>query len=342
MGRTTLGRATNNLKKSGPGIKSRLTLAVFVALASAQGSVYAQNDESLEEVLVTGSRIRTRGMETPNPVTVVTLDQLNVTAPTTLIEGLAALPQFYMSNTTENTGGFFTSAGAGSLNLRGLQGKRTLTLLSGRRVVSSTIYGGPDINLFPKSLVKTVETVTSGATAAYGTDAVAGVVNVILDTEFEGYKGSVQSGRTARGDNDNYDFSVAGGWQLSEKSHLLLSAEKFDQEGVYSYEGYDWFNGGGLIQNSSPTAGQTPDNPIRKFYPNVTSISASLDGILRFPASVGKHIFDKNGNASPFVVGSASDNLSQTGGSGTNTTIRKRKSSVMPPIPTILAILIMT
>ena len=78
-------------------------------------------------------------METPNPVTVVTPEQLQLTAPTTMIEGMAELPQFYQSTTTTNTGIFFTTAGAGSLNLRGLQGKRTLTLLSGRRVVPSTI-----------------------------------------------------------------------------------------------------------------------------------------------------------------------------------------------------------
>ena len=300
--------------------KAPLSTAILLALASAQGGIYAAEPsaERLEEITITGSRIRTNGMETSNPVTVVTLDQLNITAPTTLVEGLAALPQFYQSNTTENTGGFFTTSGAGSLNLRGLEGKRTLTLLSSRRVVSSTIYGGPDINLFPKNLIKTVETVTSGATAAYGTDAVAGVVNIILDTGFEGYRGSVQSGQTARGDNNNYEISLAGGWALTEKSHLLLSGESFDQEGVYSRDGYDWFTGSGLIQNNSATAGQTPDNPIRKAYPNVTSISASLDGILRFPASVGKYIFDKSGNAVPFVAGTASDNLAQTGGSGTN------------------------
>src|SRR4030042_3694093 len=67
----------------------------------------------LEEILVTGSRIRTTGMETPTPVTVVTLEEINISAPTTMIEGLALLPQFYGSSTTQNTGGFFTSQGAG-------------------------------------------------------------------------------------------------------------------------------------------------------------------------------------------------------------------------------------
>ena len=120
-------------------------------------------------------------------------------APTTLIDALVELPQFYGSATTSsfNTGanGFFTSPGGGSLDLRGLGTKRTLTLLDGRRMVDSSLYGGPDINLFPQALVKRVDTVTGGASAAYGTDAVAGVVNFVLDTKFNGFKAAVHRGR---------------------------------------------------------------------------------------------------------------------------------------------------
>src|SRR5690606_16984710 len=156
----------------GPCRKSRLPIAIALAIAGAEGTVHAQTeDAAVEEVVVTGSRLRPTGMDTPNPVTIVTPEEINLLSPTTMVEGLAQLPQFFMSNTTANTGGFFTSPGAGTLNLRGLQGKRTLSLLDGRRIVSSTIFGGPDINLFPEQLIRTVETVTGGATAAYGTDA---------------------------------------------------------------------------------------------------------------------------------------------------------------------------
>src|SRR5690606_13692820 len=129
--------------------------------------------------------------------------EVNIIAPTTLIEGLSELPQFFGSSTTQNPGGFFTTTGGGSLNLRGLNSKRTLQLLDGRRVVQSTIFGGPDINLFPENVIRTVETVTGGATAAYGTDAVAGVVNFILDTSYEGIRGSVQGGENSKGHGSN-------------------------------------------------------------------------------------------------------------------------------------------
>src|SRR5690606_19061231 len=114
------------------------------------------------------------------------------------IEGLADLPQFNGSFTPENFGGFsfVTSPGSGTLSLRGLQGKRTLTLLDGKRVVGASLFGGPDANLFPTQLLRTVESVTGGASAAYGTDAVAGAVNFILDKDYTGVKVRLSAART--------------------------------------------------------------------------------------------------------------------------------------------------
>ncbi len=300
----------------------RLPLAVLMALASVQG-VQAQ-DEELEEVMVTGSRIRTTsGMETPNPVTVVTMEQISLTAPGSLIDGLAELPQFAGSNTTANPGSFFNDPTTGSLSLRGLQGKRTLTLLNGRRVVSSTMNSGPDINLFPEGMLSSVETVTGGASAAYGTDAVSGVANFMLNTNFTGYKGSVQMGENYNGDNKNYEVSFSGGWDLDEKSHLLLSVEKYEQDEVNGREDYDWYEGNGLLTNPSATAGQTPGNPIRLPYSHVVSRNSSYDGVIAFPAASGLGVWNvaPTGAATPFVLGSASDanfHSIANGGSGTD------------------------
>lgn len=302
---------------------SSLAVAVMLAAVGVQ-QAHAQ-DESLEEVMVTGSRVRvTSGMETPNPVTVVTLEQISVTSPGSMIDGLAELPQFSGSNTTANPGSFFNNPTTGNLSLRGLQGKRTLTLLNGRRVVSSTMISGPDVNLFPEGMMRSVETVTGGATAAYGTDAVSGAVNFILDTNFTGYKGSAQMGENYNGDNQNYEVSLSGGWDIGEKGHLLLSAEKYEQDGVFTRGGYDWYHAAGMLTNPSATAGQTPDNPLRLPYANVVSRNASFDGVIQFPtntAGIGNYIVDPNGNATPFVLGSASDanfHSITNGGSGTD------------------------
>jgi iron complex outermembrane recepter protein len=299
-------KAKRSATGSGPCRKSPLSIAIVLALGAAQGVAHAQLDE-LEEIVITGSRLRATGMDLPNPVTVVTTEELSLIAPTNLIEGLAQLPQFYMSNTTQNPGGFFTTQGAGSLNLRGLQSKRTLQLLDGRRVVQSTIFGGPDINLFPENVISRVETVTGGASAAYGTDAVAGAVNFILDTSFEGIRVNLSGGRNDKGHGDHYEFSLGAGFALGERTHLLVSVEKSEQDPIWADQilEYDWYRARALIENPDvANRGLTPDNPFFLPVNRVYSSAFSLDGIFHLPgAAGGAQILDQNGNPSPFVPG---------------------------------------
>jgi outer membrane receptor protein involved in Fe transport len=278
----------------------------MAALGAAPEAARAQ-DQELEEVVVTGSRIRTTGIDMPNPVMVVTREEMSVIAPTNMIEGLAELPQFYASSTTQNPSPFFTSDGAGSLNLRGLQSKRSLQLLDGRRVVPSTIFGGPDINLFPENMIRTVETVTGGATAAYGTDAVAGAVNFILDTDFEGIRANVSAGENDGEGGQHYEASFGGGFALGERTHLLVSLERSEQDPIWGYDilEYDWYKARALLESTAPGAGQSRENPALIAVDQVYSMNYSLDGILHFPAAQGgSQIFDASGNYSPFVLGS--------------------------------------
>ena len=270
--------------------------------------IYAQAEGPTdEEIIVTGSRLRTSGMDMPSPVTVVTREEVSIIAPTNLVEGLAELPQFYGSNTTQNPGNLFVTEGAGSLNLRGLQSKRTLQLLNGRRVVQSTIFGGPDINLFPENVIRSVETVTGGASAAYGTDAVAGAVNFILDTDFEGFKANVSGGENDLGGGDHYEASFGAGFAFGDNTHLLVSLERSDQDPIWGEQllDYDWYRARALIENTAPGAGTTQDNPALIPYDRIRTVSSSLDGIVYLPAAAGgTQIFDANGSLSPFVLGS--------------------------------------
>jgi outer membrane receptor protein involved in Fe transport len=292
---------------TGLGRKSRLAIAIMAALGG-QSLAQAQDPavDTGDEITVTGSRIRTTGMDMPNPVTTVTQDEISVLAPTNMIEGLAELPQFYMSNTTQNPGNYFVTEGAGCLNLRGLQCKRTLQLLDGRRVVQSTIFGGPDINLFPANVIRTIESVTGGATAAYGTDAVSGVVNFILDTDFEGFKANVSTGANDNGDGEHYEASFGAGFALGEKTHLLISLEKNEQDPIWGDQiyDYDWYQARALVNNPAAGAGTTPDNPFYIPANDVYSLDYSLDGIFHFGAAAGgERILDANGNPSPVVPG---------------------------------------
>jgi outer membrane receptor protein involved in Fe transport len=257
-----------------------------------------------KQIVVTGSRVVTNGMASPVPVTAVPAEQLDAMDPSSLLASVTQLPQFY-ANQTPNTSPFFTRSGTGTLNLRGLGPNRTLTLLNGRRFPSSSAFGGVDINVFPEAMIKGIETVTGGASAAYGTDAVAGVVNFILDTDFEGFRATLQGGLTSRDDAYNWEGDLAYGTNVGDRGHLLLAGSRAVQEGVFNYRGRDWYKGvGALLINNVWTD-----------YPGVVSMNGSFDGIITSPNPLLNGLqFDRNGQTHPFVPGSISTGAVGTSG----------------------------
>ncbi|KPL68657.1 hypothetical protein SZ64_11420 [Erythrobacter sp. SG61-1L] len=276
-----------------------MTMGATVALA--------QDDTASEEqptIVVTGSRLVTNGMDTPVPVTAVQAEELEAMDPSSLIASVSQLPQFY-ANQTPGNAAFFTRSGTGTLNLRGLGVNRTLTLLNGRRFPSSSAFGGVDINVFPEAMIKGIETVTGGASAAYGTDAVAGVTNFLLDTDFTGVQLDLQGGITSRGDNENYEGKLAWGTNLGDRGHLLVAASYAKTEGVHSYEGRDWYNATGALQI----------NGVWTDYANVRSMHGSFDGIISSASPLLNGLqFSANGTTSPFVPGSVSTGAIGTSG----------------------------
>src|SRR5690606_26511178 len=125
------------------------------------------------------------------------------------------------------------NVGARVLDLRGLGGERTLVLVDGKRFVPSTQRGTVDINLIPSALVQRTEIVTGGASAAYGSDAVAGVVNFILDRDFQGLKGTAQFGIAEEGDNEEYFASLAYGTTFAQgRGHFMIAGEYSKNEGM--------------------------------------------------------------------------------------------------------------
>lgn len=291
-------------------------IACMLVMGLSQAPALAQ-DGGVEEVTVTGSRIQqTSGMNTPTPVTVVTGEELALMAPGNVIDALSQLPLFYGNTSANDPGGFFGSPGSGNLNLRGIGTRRTLVLLDGRRVVSSTRFGGTDISVFPEALIRSVETVTGGASAAYGTDAVTGVVNFVLDTEFEGFSGHAQSGTSSRGDGDNWEASFTGGVAFGDgdRMHLLFAADHFDQDGIHTYEGRGWYQNWGIINNPDP------NGPAELVRPNVVSRTATFDGLIFAPGTPLHNLnFNSQGTAAtPFNLVAGQPGLSQSiaGGAG--------------------------
>lgn len=248
-----------------------------------------------ETIVVTGSRLMTTTMDTPQPVTAVAADQLDAMDPSSLIASVSQLPQFY-GNTTPNNSAFFVRGGTGNLNMRGLGPNRTLTLLNGRRFPSSSAFGGVDVNLFPEAMVSSVETVTGGASAAYGTDAVAGVVNFKLNTRFEGLTVDAQVGETGRGDAQSYQVNAAGGIALGDRGHVLLAGTVAHQGGVHTYRDRGWYQGWGALLDQ---------NGMWRNYPNVVSNVGSFDGVIFAPGTAINGLqFHPDGSYSPFQRGS--------------------------------------
>jgi outer membrane receptor protein involved in Fe transport len=254
---------------------------VFLASASptvvqaAEAQKAQAAPAAVQEVVVTGSHLRQNGLQSPVPITAVTATELKAMSPSTLIEGVTKLPQFYNSQ-TPNSGNWFTRGGYGNLDIRGLGINRTLTLLDGRRVISQTAFGGVDVNMFPQELIKRVETVTGGASAAYGTDAVAGVANFFLDTDLQGLRLTGEGGQTSRGDAGNYLISGAYGMKLGDKGHILLASEFFKQDGVFNYKGRNWYQAWGTVPDSTG---------VLRIVPHVVSKDSTFGGLIFAPGT---------------------------------------------------------
>lgn len=280
--------------------------------AAQQEEAQARADATppLEEITITGSRITRDGMETPTPVTSLQAQDIDTLAPGQLIEAMTLLPQF-LSNSGPSTVGSVTGpTGSSFLNLRGIGHNRTLVLVNGRRVAPSNRLGTPDVALLPQAVISNVEIVTGGASAAYGSDAVSGVVNYVLDTDFSGIKGHSQYGFTQRGDNERSEWSFTAGGDLGARTHALFSLEQFEAAAVESYEGRDWFRNWGTVDvggNGQP----------RVVASDVRSRLYTAGGLIRLPGSA-LHMthFTTGGVPEKFVDGTLVGRTRQVGGTG--------------------------
>jgi len=197
----------------------------------------------LDAVVITGSRIVRDGYTAPTPVTVAPIEQLQQTTPSSIPDGLNKLPQFSFSTSTAangSVGGAPSVYGGNFLNLRGFGLPRTLILMDSRRVPSTSINGLVDVNTLPQMLIQRVDVVTGGASAVYGSDAVTGVVNFVLDKHFDGLKAVVQGGTSSVGDANSYRIGIAGGGSVTDRGHLIWSVERYQNDGVRRHQDRPW------------------------------------------------------------------------------------------------------
>jgi iron complex outermembrane receptor protein len=232
------------------------------ALAQETSAPAGSSEAALsEQIIVTGSRVTRDGFQAPTPVMVLTQEDIQNTSPTNNIADFVnQLPALAGSIRPSNSRLELSNgiAGINALNLRSLGTVRTLVLIDGRRSVGSTASGVVDINTIPQSLVERVEVVTGGASAAYGSDAVAGVTNFILKKDFSGLKLSGDVGVTDEGDGFNYSASIAAGLKFADgRGRLIVAGEIAHSDGIFQVD-RDWNHTGFVrIQNPAWTANST-------------------------------------------------------------------------------------
>ena len=293
-----------------------------IVLAQAQGSAAPapapaaapaeMSTTTVETVAVTGSRVISDAANSPTPLTAISTAQLQATTPSNVPDALNKLPVFQGSAQPRSAGNGGSSAGINVLALRNFGAQRTLVLFDGHRVAPANANGTVDVDTLPQMLMSRVDVVTGGASAVYGSDAITGVVNFVLDKHYTGFKFNTNVGISNYGDGASYKVEAAAGMDLfGGRGHLEGSAEYFHQDGVPElarpYGSQFW----------SITGAGTAANP-RVFTINARNATASDGGIIHCGGcAIDNQQFIGNGVVGQFLHGQKTGTGSvESGGDG--------------------------
>jgi iron complex outermembrane receptor protein len=270
-------------------ILNRLMLggSVFALSATPMGASYAQgvgDSTGIETVTVSASRISIAGYQAPTPVTVVGVAELEANAKNDLGDAIRQLPAVQGASPQSGSSSVTisgASAGQSNVSLHNLGNLRTLVLIDGQRVVFSNVSGGVDLNTIPNSLVQRVDVVTGGVSADWGSDAVAGVINLILNKNFTGFKGNLEYSdnsadiyRSAKAEL-SYGTDLLGG-----RAHVIISgAYQYSPDTVYTYTD-PWFHKTQLVPNPAYNAVTNPNVPQLFRQSNIGQSTATQGGLI--------------------------------------------------------------
>lgn len=220
--------------------RSLLATTIAALFAGSAANAVAQDQApqgaSVEEVLVTGSRIVRRDLEASSPIMTVDAQRFEQSSNLSVETILNQLPQFTPGQNQFNAQSEIqtspsTSVGIGSVNLRGVNSNRSLVLIDGRRAQPANASLVVDLNTIPSAAIERVETITGGASSVYGADALAGVVNFVLKNNFEGAAFDFQTGITEVGDAQESRFSSLVGMNSADgRGNVMLGVEWYERE----------------------------------------------------------------------------------------------------------------
>jgi len=267
---------------------SVLAIASFLPIGiSASYAADAEEEVQLEEVVVTGSRIQRSDLVANSPVSTIDAESLKVMGTNNVEEYLRDIPQAVAAVGSSSNNG---NPGVSTVDLRNLGEERTLVLVDGKRFTPYDSNGYVDLNMIPTSLIKRVEVVSGGASAVYGSDAIAGVVNFILNDDFEGIEIDSQYGLSEKGDADRFSVDTTiGGSFGDDRGHAVVN--------------FGYMNMEALTQDQREFGVFALDDLLEK-QGSFTKLEGVVDGALGLvPGSEDFEAtqFDPNGNLVPFA-----------------------------------------
>ena len=274
----------------------------------------AEVETPLEDIVVTGSRVVRTGYSSPTPTTVLGTAALEQRAAVTIADALNDVPAFTPTTSTGTAGARPFAPGANYANLRSLGPTRTLVLVDGRRfaptVPSFSTVGANqvDLNLIPPIMLERAEVVTGGASAQWGSDAVAGVVNLILNTKFKGFKADIEKGVSQYGDNaETRVAGMVGTGFAGGRGHVVVAGEYYRNDGVGDIYTRPWGSRDSQIV-ANPTG--LPKSVIT----DNARLSTMTTGGLITSGPLKGTMFGPGGSISQFTYGTSAGNLLMIGG----------------------------
>ncbi len=272
--------------------KHLIAIGISTALLTTQSSyVLAAEEEGVERIEITGSHIKRLGMEGPSPVTSISSEDIANTGVTDLIGLFTKLPMAGQGTfSTQGNSSDNTSNGGSSVSLRGLGADSTLILVNGRRVSVSPFANNidtafVDINNIPLAAIKRVDILKDGASATYGSDAVAGVINIVLRDDMEGAEIAAKFGTTADGGGTEKNISMVWGNSTDTTSHTF-TLDYFDREEIL-YGDRDY-------SKSSNQSGLRPNDPFATDFRSSSgfpgTIALRADSTNRLPDTFGQDV----------------------------------------------------
>ncbi|WP_332851495.1 TonB-dependent receptor plug domain-containing protein [Duganella sp. S19_KUP01_CR8] len=279
---TTLSRSVRMICVGG--------LALGLQAAHAQDA----STEPVQKVQITGSRISAPGAESPSPLQILTSADIAASGAVNLQELLQKNPTLGTPTLSRTNSNFLTSgAGVSTVNLRNLGDSRTLVLVNGRRFVSG-VPGSTsvDLNTIPTDFIERVEMLTGGASATYGSDAVAGVVNIILKKNFDGVLIDGQSGRSSKGDDLKKKLALTFGTTSADGASNIMGHFGYSKQGAV-------FSKDRERSSQDQTSAITKGHPELAFIPKSPNFSGyAPQG--HFYGDSEDFTYDKNGNVIPW------------------------------------------